>query len=55
MPAVPTIFTDFASSMDTMLIASMDAIIAGGLASVRGQIALALSLYIVGLEQLAMP
>lgn len=48
MPAVPTIFTDFASSMDTMLIASMDAIIAGGLASVRGQIALALSLYIIG-------
>lgn len=46
--AVPTIFTDFATAIDTMLIASMNAIIASGLASMRGQIALALSLYIIG-------
>lgn len=47
-PAVPTIFTDFAGAMDTMLVSSMDAIISAGLAGMRGQIALALSLYIIG-------
>ncbi|WP_424138824.1 type IV secretion system protein [Roseomonas chloroacetimidivorans] len=47
-PALPTIFTDFATSMDGMLIASMDAIISSGLSNMRGQIALALSLYVLG-------
>ncbi|MBB5696055.1 type IV secretion system protein [Muricoccus pecuniae] len=51
-PAMPTIFTDIATSMDTMLIASMDAIISSGLASMRPQIALALSLYIIGFAAL---
>lgn len=46
--AIPTLFSDFATSLDTMLISSMDAVISGGLAGMRGQIALALSLYVIG-------